>query len=166
MESARKQPRKRLGSHLAGSREVGLDVELREEDEEEDGVGRDEVGELPREVAVVVEDQLDAVHEDADELHHLQRGHVLLPPDVLLILRAQSGHEVVEIHEEVNEDVEESEERGVASRDEPHSRPDREGHDAVVDHVQERNVREFLSGDEAELKVGIKMNYSGSKLES
>ena len=35
--------------------DVGFDVELGEEDEEEDSVGTDEVGELPREFAVVVE---------------------------------------------------------------------------------------------------------------
>ena len=65
-------------------REVLLDVELGEEYEEEDGVCADVVGELPGEVAVVVEHQLEAVHHDADKLDHLQRGHVLLPPDVAL----------------------------------------------------------------------------------
>ena len=43
---------------------------------------------------------------DADELDHLQRGHVLLPPDVLLVLRAHGGQHVVRVHEDVNERVE------------------------------------------------------------
>ena len=64
--------------------EVCPDVELREEEEEHDGVRADEVGELPGEVAVVVEDELEAVDHDADELDHLQVGHVLLPPNELL----------------------------------------------------------------------------------
>jgi hypothetical protein len=37
-------------------REVGLDVELREEDEEHDGVGTDEVGKLPRKTTLFVKD--------------------------------------------------------------------------------------------------------------
>ena len=40
---------------------------------------------LPRKAAVVIhEEKLEAVSHDADELHHLQCGHVLLPPDVFL----------------------------------------------------------------------------------
>jgi hypothetical protein len=37
-------------------REVGLDVELREEDEEHDRVGTDEVGKLPRKTTLFVKD--------------------------------------------------------------------------------------------------------------
>lgn len=36
--------------------DIGLNVELWEEDEEHDGVGTDEVAELPGEVAIVVEE--------------------------------------------------------------------------------------------------------------
>ena len=65
--------------------EVLPDVKLREEDEEEDGVRPDVEPVLPRKAAAVVhEEELEAVSHDADELHHLQRGHVLLPPDVFL----------------------------------------------------------------------------------
>ena len=43
---------------------------------------------------------------DSDELDHLKRGHVLLPPDVLLVLRTHSGQHVVRVHEDVDESVE------------------------------------------------------------
>ena len=61
------------------------DVELREEDEEQDRMGSNVESVLPREAAVVIhEEKLEAVSHDTDELHHLQCGHVLLPPDVFL----------------------------------------------------------------------------------
>lgn len=131
-------------------REIFLDVELREQPEKHDGVGGDVVRELPREIAVVVEHQLEAVGHDADELDHLEGGHVLLPPNVLAVLGTQSAEEVVEVHEHVDENVEKAEERGVAAGDEPGAGPDGERHDSVVDHVQEGNVLELLAGDEAE----------------
>ena len=65
-------------------RQVGVYVEVHEEDEEEDAVRGDVVGELPGEPAVVVEEQLEAVHTKGDELRHLHLGQVLLPPDVFL----------------------------------------------------------------------------------
>ena len=70
---------------LALLADVLPDVELREEDEEEDGVRPDVEPVLPRKAAALVhEEELEPVGHDADELHHLQRGHVLLPPDVFL----------------------------------------------------------------------------------
>jgi len=47
---------------LSLGHDVGLNVELGEKYEEEDGVGTDEVGELPGEVAVVVEHLKDKLH--------------------------------------------------------------------------------------------------------
>jgi len=85
-------------------------------------VGANVVGDLPREVAVIVENQLEAVHHDGDKLDHLQSRHVLLPPDVLLVLRTQGSHEVVEIHEHVHKSVAEPKEGCVASRNPPGSR--------------------------------------------
>ncbi len=99
--------------------EVVLDVELGEEDEKHDGVGAYVVGKLPGEVAVVVENKLEAVRHDADKLDHLERGHVLLPPDVLLVFRAHGGDHVIEVHEDVDERVEKTEERRVTAGDEP-----------------------------------------------
>ncbi len=78
---------------------------------------------LPRKFAIIIEDQLESMRHDADELDHLQGGHVLLPPDVFLILRTQSSHEIIEVHEHVYEDVEESEEGGVATGNESHAWP-------------------------------------------
>ena len=43
-------------------------------DEEEDAVRGDVVGELPGELAVVVEEQLEAVRHKGHKLHHLHPG--------------------------------------------------------------------------------------------
>ena len=70
---------------LALLADVLPDVELREEDEEEDRVCPNVEPVLPRKAAALVhEEKLESVGHDADELHHLQCGHVLLPPDVFL----------------------------------------------------------------------------------
>ena len=66
--------------------------------------------------------------------------------------RSERGHEVVEVHEDVDECVEEAEEGGVPAGDEAGARPHRHRHDAVVDHVEEAHVGELLAGHEAELK--------------
>ena len=54
------------------------------EDEEKDAVQGDVVGKLPGELTVVVEQQLESVHNKGNELHHLHLGQVFLPPDVFL----------------------------------------------------------------------------------
>ncbi len=54
--------------------------------------------------------QLKAVGHDRHELDHLDRGHVLFPPDVLLVFRSQGGQEVVGVHQDVDERVLEQQE--------------------------------------------------------
>ena len=66
------------------------------------------------------------------------------------IFWTHGGNHVVEVHEHVDEDVEQAEEGGRAARDPPHARPHGQRHDAVVDDVQEADVAELLAGDEAE----------------
>ena len=58
------------------------------------------------------------MNHDPNELNHLQGGHVLLPPDVLLVLWAHGGQHVVSVHEDVHESVEQTEEGGMTSGDE------------------------------------------------
>jgi hypothetical protein len=56
-------------------------------------------------VVALDEKQLHAVHANADELNHLKNGQVLLPPQIYLKLRTHRCHEVVEIHDDVNQRV-------------------------------------------------------------
>ena len=84
--------------------------------------------------------------------YHLESGEILLPPNVLLILRAHRRDHVVEVHDDVDEGVEEGEEGRVAARCELEAHPDGEGHDAVVDHMQRRHVLVLLSQNEKELQ--------------
>ncbi len=51
------------------------------------------------------EKQLHAVQTNADELNHLKNGQVLLPPQILLKLRTHRCHEVVKIHDNMNQRV-------------------------------------------------------------
>lgn len=61
---------------------------------------------------------------------------MLLPPQVLLILGAHGGQQVVRVHDDVNEGVEHSEERSVATGREFDTPPNGGRHDAVVNHMQ------------------------------
>lgn len=85
--------------------------------------------------------------------YHLEGGEVLLPPDVLLVLGAHRRDHVVEVHDDVDESVEEGEEGRVAARGELEAHPDGEGHDAVMDHVERRHVLALLAQDEEELRM-------------
>lgn len=134
-----------LLSHLYGFGflafiEVLFDIELREEDEEHDRMCSNEPTIGHREPAILDEEELDGMHEDTDELHHLYVGDVPLPPDVLLVLRSHGSHHVVGVHEEVNESVEEAEESGMASGHPSDTRPHAERHDPMMDDVQSGHV--------------------------
>ena len=50
-----------------------------------------------------------------DYTHNLKLSHVFLPPQVLLVLWAQCGEHVVEVHQDVHEVVENVRERRVAT---------------------------------------------------
>ena len=47
-------------------------------------------------------ERLECVEEDQDELHELDGGEILLPPEVRLHPRAERGTEVVEVHQSVD----------------------------------------------------------------
>lgn len=83
--------------------------------------------------------------------YHLEGGEILLPPDVLLVLWAHRRDHVVEVHDDMHEGVEESEEGRVTTWREFQAHPDREGHDSVVDYVQRRDLLVLLAQNEEEL---------------
>lgn len=86
-----------------------------EEDEEADRVTTDEISQLVGIVAVD-EEQLKSVHHDEQELNHLDGGEVLLPPQILLVLRTEGCEEVIAVHDDVDECVDHAEERRVSAR--------------------------------------------------
>ena len=63
---------------------------------------------------------------------------------------SERGQEVVDVHDDVDEGVEERAEALVAAGHEATGLPGEEGHDAVVDHVQRRHVVVLLAQDEEE----------------
>lgn len=93
---------------------VLLFVELFEQEEKHDRVHADPPDERFRIVAID-EQQLERVNHDGQELDHLQRGQVLLPPQVLLDGRAERGQQIVRVHDDVYERVEKPKERAVSA---------------------------------------------------
>lgn len=147
---------------------VGGAVEVGEEEEEEHAVQADPDHEAFRVVALG-EEQLELVGHDHDELDDLQRRQVLLPPDVLVVPGAHRRDHVVEVHDDVDERVEQGEERAVPAwkgsgvshpcchlstriltRGELHAHPDAERHAPVVDHVQRAHMVVLLPQHEKE----------------
>ena len=64
-------------------------------------------------IVAIVDKKLKRVGDDHDELDHLQTSQILLPPEVLVVLRAHGGDHVVKIHHNVDEGVHQAEERAV-----------------------------------------------------
>ena len=96
------------------------------------------------------DERLQCVEEDEDELHELDGGEVLLPPEVRLQGGAAGRQKVVEVHQGVNPRVQERPKTTLASSDEPWAPPAKEGEGAVVDDVQRRKVGKLFLQDEEE----------------
>ena len=58
----------------------------------------------------------------------------------LWIPRSQGREQVVRVHDDVDQRVEEEEEGGVPAGHETHARPDRQRHDTMMDNVQQRHL--------------------------
>ena len=96
------------------------------------------------------DERLQCVEENQDELHELDGGEVLLPPEVGLQGGAAGCQQVVEVHQGVHPGVQERPESALASSDEPWTPPAEEGQGAVVDDVQGGEVGKLLLEDEEE----------------
>lgn len=96
------------------------------------------------------EQQLELVNKDGHKLNHLESGQVLLPPDVLLIFRAHGGNHVIEVHDDVDERVQESKECAVTTWGEFQSHPNAHWHNSMVNNVQRRHLVVFLPQDKEE----------------
>lgn len=106
--------------------------------------------ERPRVVAVD-EEQLECVHHNRDKLHHLQGGQVFLPPEESLVLGSHRRKQIVRVHDNVHESVEEAEEGAVTSGGELNAEPHGHGHAAVMDHVQCGHLTRFLAQHKEDL---------------
>lgn len=91
-------------SHLVGFY-VGLVVEVREEDEEDEGVGQDPPAKEDGIVAVLEEEQLGGMRYHKDKLEDLCRRHIPFPPQVGIELRTSSSQCVISVHPHVNKAV-------------------------------------------------------------
>lgn len=87
-------------------------------------------------VVAVGKEQLELVSEDGHELHHLERGEVFLPPNILLVFGTHRSDHVIEVHHNVDKGIEQSKESAVAARGKFHSHPDGEWHASVMDDVE------------------------------
>lgn len=76
------------------------------------------------------------MHEDGNELHHLNGCHVLLPPKVLGHVGTHCCQSVVEVHQDVHEAVYKGKESAVATWCEFDAPPHAHGHHSMVDDVQ------------------------------
>ena len=85
--------------------------------------------------------------------YHLESGEVLLPPNVLLVLRTHGSHHVVKVHDNVDESVEQTEKGRVATGSEADSEPDAHWHDAVVNDVEQGDVLVLFAQNEEKLKT-------------
>mmetsp|Transcript_19881 Transcript_19881/g.47373 ORF Transcript_19881/g.47373 Transcript_19881/m.47373 type:complete len:212 (-) Transcript_19881:249-884(-) len=115
---------------------------MSEKDEQGLHVVEEEVGDglwVARELGNV-----DGLHEHADELRHLEHGEVLPPPQVLAallsILADDGREEVVRIHHNVDEGVEEARVVGVASGSAVGNHPPYEGNRDVMVNMKEGNL--------------------------
>lgn len=84
--------------------------------------------------------------------YHLEGREVLLPPDVLLVLGSHGGNHIIEVHDNVDKGVEQAEESRVTAGCEADAEPNAHGHDAVMDHMEERDVLVLLAEHEEELR--------------
>lgn len=117
------------------SAEVALVIEVTEEDNESDAVSKHHnvhtVGKV-----TLGEEIVACVQEEEDKLHQLQGGQVLLPPQILLHVRANGSQAIVRVHDNMDERVNKTNEERLSSGYIFDSCPPVEDHGAVVVDVE------------------------------
>ena len=76
------------------------------------------------------------MNEEDDELNHLKPSEILFPPKVRLHLRSKSSKKVVQIHDNMNESIQESRKGGMTTTDKPRSKPNTNWQAAMVNHMK------------------------------
>lgn len=72
-------------------------------------------------------------------------GHVLLPPQVFLVLRAKSCYQIIRVHDDVYEGVQKADQSTLLAGKEFQVAPREYRRYRVVVHVQESHLVLFLS---------------------
>lgn len=142
--------------------EVGLDVEVDEEREEDESVQQGPQHQLSGHSLAGEHQQLRGVEEDEDELRELEPSEVALPPEVGAHAGAQRGQQVVQVHHRVHERVQEAHERDVPAWGVVDAEPHAHEHAAVVDDVEVRDLRELAAQHEQD-RVN-KIQYLGQEI--
>jgi len=125
----------RRGSLLLGRFKVVFsDEEVGEEEHQEDRVDEEGVGESLR-IVTFDEQELRGVRNHDHKLNQLSCCHILLPEQVLLVFRAERGQEVVKVHENMNERVEQANKRVEAAWREFHTKPHMKWHCTMMENV-------------------------------
>jgi hypothetical protein len=84
---------------------VSVGMKVFEKIEKEYGLHESVPGKGGGEVALD-EQQLQAVQTNKKELNHLENGQVFLPPQIFLELRTHRCHEIIEVHDEMDQRIE------------------------------------------------------------
>lgn len=137
----------------AGLSAVGSPVEGDEEEKEGEAGEEVDEDEASGELAlgpVEVEQRLGAVEDEEHKLADLERGQVPLPPEVALDAGPESGEAVVGVHDDVDEHVGGGQLAVEGKRIELEADVHEAGHDAMVEDVQEADLRVLLAQDEEE----------------
>lgn len=123
---------------------VRLPIEVAEQIKEDDRVAHKEEGQRLGHVAALgAHGQHIAKNED--KLNQLNAGHVLLPPQILLVLRSHGGDHIVEIHNDMHTGVENANDDALFAGRILQIAPREEHCDRMMVDVQERDLIVLLA---------------------
>lgn len=87
---------------------VGLPIKVPKQEQEYRNVDHEEEGKRSGHAALEADDEKQ-VHEHDAKLRQLDRRHVLLPPEILVILWSHGRYQIIRVHDDVHERVQDSE---------------------------------------------------------
>lgn len=109
---------------------VGVVPEVEEEEQENQAVRADDVNKDGELVGTVLQEEILAdVGGHHNKLDQLNGGQVFLPPQVLLVVGAQSSQAVVRVHDHMDDTVKQGMKGPHPTCRKPNSKPPGEGHD-------------------------------------
>jgi len=114
---------------------IGLNVKICEESEKE-GTKEEEKGHIDFWVVAIHEERCTGVNTPCDKLDQLHTCDVFFPPKIFLDRGTEAGHEVVEVHDDMDTDVEEHEECGVTTSNKLEEEPYNNWHHGMVDNMK------------------------------
>lgn len=106
---------------------ICFSVKVNEQNEEAHLVKADPYVECFGEIAFVPKEELEAMNRSRDELCDLEGSQVFLPPGKSFESGTHGCEQVVQVHDHVNEGIDESEKHGVTAANVASPRPDADG---------------------------------------